>query len=95
MKYDLDRDGVVQVVKENSSPKNWQVKNWKIKLNIEYHLNSWIKYDLVRDGDVQVVEENPTTGEGGKENEHRQVDQSENRKWKWKLQNTNQSVEDV
>ena len=70
-----------------------------------------MNYGLDRDGDVQVDKENPTAGEGGKEDEHRQVDHLEDRKWKlqninqsvknvyrkWKskLRNTNQSVEDV
>ena len=39
-----------------------------------------MKYGLDRDGDVQVDKENPTAGEGGKEDEHRQVDQLDDRK---------------
>ena len=33
-----------------------------------------MNHDLDRDGDVQADKENPTAGEGGKEDEHRQVD---------------------
>ena len=81
--YDLVRDGDLQLVKGNPTAKKTKIENM------------WVNYDLVRDGDVQVVKEDPTAGEGGKEDEHRQVDQLEDRKWKWKLRNTNQSLDDV